>query len=62
LKDTLSLTARGSFFAVTALVRYLLGGEPADEMWEDIELSFSDVARDFWGYKYIALGVKGNRG
>jgi len=45
--------------AVTALVRYLLGGEPAGDMWQDSVLTFSDVARGHWAYKYIALAVKG---
>jgi hypothetical protein len=45
--------------AVTALGRYLLGGEPADEMWQDTELQFNDVARSDWAYKYIVLAVNG---
>ena len=45
--------------AVTALIRYLLEGEPTDEMWQGISLDFSDVSRSDWAYKYIALAVKG---
>jgi hypothetical protein len=45
--------------AVTALIRYLLGGEPDDEMWQGISLTFSDVPRSAWAYKYIALAVNG---
>jgi len=45
--------------AVTALVRYLLGGEPADSMWANINLSFTDVTKTNWAYKYIALAVNG---
>jgi hypothetical protein len=45
--------------AVAALIRYLLGGEPEDEMWQDIELKFSDVSRSDWAYKYVALAVSG---
>ena len=45
--------------AVTALIRYLLEGEPTDEMWQSIRLNFSDVSRNDWAYKYIALAVKG---
>ena len=44
---------------VTALVRYLLGGEPTDEMWATIELPFTDVLRSHWAYKYVALAAKG---
>jgi hypothetical protein len=45
--------------AVTALVRYLLGEEPVDELWQDIELKFNDVTLGIWAYKYIALAVNG---
>ena len=44
---------------VAALIRYLLGGEPADEMWEDINVSFTDVQRTHWAYKYLALATEG---
>jgi hypothetical protein len=43
--------------AVTALVRYLLGVEPTDAMWQNINLTFSDVSRTHWAYKYIALAA-----
>jgi hypothetical protein len=45
--------------AVTALVRYLLGGEPAPAMWQNINLTFSDVAQSHWAYRYVALAVRG---
>lgn len=45
--------------AVTALIRYLLGQEPSSEMWQNITLPFSDVYRQYWAYKYIALAVNG---
>ncbi|MCL1816598.1 MAG: S-layer homology domain-containing protein [Clostridiales bacterium] len=45
--------------AVTALIRYLLGGEPSDEMWRNLNITFSDVSTGAWAYKYIALAVKG---
>jgi hypothetical protein len=45
--------------AVTALIRYLLGEEPTDAMWQSINLEFSDVARSDWAYKYIVLAVSG---
>jgi uncharacterized repeat protein (TIGR02543 family) len=45
--------------AVTALTRYLLGQEPTDELWQNIDLSFTDVSKSFWAYKYIALAVNG---
>jgi len=44
---------------VAALVRYLLGGEPTDEMWEDIEVTLTDVPRTHWAYKYFALATTG---
>ena len=44
---------------VTALVRYLLGGEPTDDMWEDIPVPFVDVSRSHWAYKYVALATTG---
>lgn len=44
---------------VTALIRYLLGGEPTGDMWEDIELSLIDVPRSHWAYKYVALASAG---
>jgi hypothetical protein len=45
--------------AVTALVRYLLGGEPEDAMWQNMTLTFTDVSRTYWAYKYVALSVNG---
>ena len=44
---------------VAVLIRYLLGGEPGEEQWRGIELSFSDVAPSYWAYRYIALATKG---
>jgi len=43
--------------AVTALVRYLLGGEPQDSMWQGAKLSFSDTPVSNWAYKYVVLAV-----
>ncbi|MCL1810188.1 MAG: S-layer homology domain-containing protein, partial [Clostridiales bacterium] len=43
--------------AVTALVRYLLGGEPEDSMWKDIKLTFTDLPGSNWAYKYVALAA-----
>jgi hypothetical protein len=48
--------------AITALIRYLLGGEPADEMWQYNDLKFSDITRGNWAYKYIVLAVRGYEG
>ncbi|MCL1809547.1 MAG: S-layer homology domain-containing protein [Clostridiales bacterium] len=48
--------------AVAALIRYLMGGEPADSTWQSITLTFTDVARTDWAYKYIALAVTGFSG
>lgn len=45
--------------AVAALIRYLLGREPDDAMWQSIALNFTDVASTYWAYKYIALAVIG---
>jgi hypothetical protein len=39
------------------LIRYLLKGEPTDEMWQSIYLPFGDIAEGHWAYKYIALAV-----
>jgi len=44
---------------VAVLVRYLLGGEPSDEMWGEIVVPFSDVSRSHWAYRYIALSTTG---
>ena len=44
---------------VAVIVRYLLGGEPTDDMWEDIEMTLIDVPRDHWAYKYVALAMTG---
>ena len=46
--------------AVTALVRYLMGGEPKDATWQGLVLTFTDVAKTDWAFKYIALAVIGN--
>ena len=45
--------------AVAALVRYLLGGEPADNMWQNIANKFTDVSKTHWAYKYVMLAVNG---
>ena len=44
---------------VTALVRYMLGGEPTDDMWKDISVTFGDISRSHWAYKYLALATVG---
>jgi len=45
---------------VASLVRYLLGGEPSDKMWEGHVLKFSDVPSGTWAYAYVTLSVSGN--
>ncbi|MCL1982098.1 MAG: S-layer homology domain-containing protein, partial [Clostridiales bacterium] len=45
--------------AVAALIRYLLGGEPVDAMWQNISVSFSDVLPSHWATKYVRLAVHG---
>ncbi|MCL1981725.1 MAG: S-layer homology domain-containing protein, partial [Clostridiales bacterium] len=45
--------------AVTALVRYLLGGEPTDDMWQSLSITFTDVPSSHWAYKYVVLAVNG---
>jgi len=45
--------------AVTVITRYLLGGKPTAEMWEDADLAFVDVSSNFWAYRYLALAVTG---
>ena len=44
---------------VTALVRFLLGDEPTDEMWENVILRFTDVSTGHWAYKYVVLSANG---
>jgi len=44
---------------ITAMVRYLLGSEPTDDMWEGIPVTFVDISRDHWAYKYVALSTTG---
>jgi hypothetical protein len=44
---------------VTAMIRYLLGCEPTDAMWKDIVVSFVDISRSHWAYKYLALATVG---
>lgn len=44
---------------VTAMVRYLLHGEPEDSIWINIILPFSDIAVDHWAYKYVAIATSG---
>ena len=48
--------------AVAALIRYLMDGEPADSTWQNITLTFTDIADSYWAYKYIALAVTGFSG
>ena len=48
--------------AVTALVRYLLGAEPEDRIWQNLKLTFTDVPPDLWAYKYTVLAVNGYDG
>jgi hypothetical protein len=48
--------------AVTALIRYCLGGEPQDAMWQGKSITFTDVASGYWAYKYIVLAVNGYGG
>lgn len=44
---------------VTALVRYMLGGEPSDDMWENIDIKLTDTPRTHWAFKYLALATAG---
>jgi len=44
---------------VAAVVRYLLGGVPTDEMWENIVFKLTDVPRTHWAYEYVALATAG---
>jgi len=44
---------------VTALIRYLLGEEPEDDMWKDIDVKFADTPRTHWAFKYLALATAG---
>jgi hypothetical protein len=48
--------------AVTALVRYLLEGDPDNGMWQNKHIAFGDVSYTYWAYKYIVLGVNGYSG
>ena len=48
--------------ATKALICYLLHGEPEDEMWQDLNITLSDVSVDHWAYKYIVLAVNGYSG
>jgi hypothetical protein len=45
--------------AVAALIRYLFGGEPKDEVWKGITLKLTDVTESHWAYRYVALAVTG---
>ena len=47
------------FEVVTAVVRYWMHGDPADVTWENITVTLTDVSRDDWAYKYIALAITG---
>jgi hypothetical protein len=42
---------------VAALVRYLIGGEPTEEMLQGLSVTFTDVPSTHWAYKYIALSL-----
>jgi len=44
---------------VAAMVRYLLGGEPTEDMWEDIDFKLVDVPQSHWAYRYVALATAG---
>ena len=44
---------------VAAMIRYLYGGELPDELWQGIILEFTDVPRDHWAFRYLALAVTG---
>jgi len=44
---------------VAAMIRYLLGGEPEDGIWADIEVPFTDMQSTHWAYKYLALAAEG---
>ena len=44
---------------VAAIVRYLLGDEPTDEICKNIEITFTDVPEGSWAYKYVTLSVNG---
>ncbi|MCL1810292.1 MAG: S-layer homology domain-containing protein [Clostridiales bacterium] len=46
--------------AVAALIRYLMDGEPKDAAWQNLNVTFTDVPRTDWAFKYIALAVIGN--
>ena len=37
----------------------MIAGEPTDEMWEEIEVTFTDVQRTHWAFKYVALASVG---
>ena len=47
---------------VTALIRYLLGGEPTEKMLEELEMPFSDVPMGHWAYGHILLAAHGYTG
>jgi len=44
---------------VAAMIRYMLGGEPEDEIWAGIEVPFTDMQSTHWAYKYLALAAEG---
>jgi len=44
---------------ITALVRYMFGGEPTNEIWNSIPVAFTDITRNHWAYKYVALATAG---
>jgi len=45
---------------VTAMVRHLLTTDLTDEMWEGVNLRFTDVERAHWAYKYVVMAATGN--
>jgi hypothetical protein len=45
---------------VTAMVRYLLVKEAiTDDMWKEIVVTFTDIPREHWAFKYVALATSG---
>jgi uncharacterized repeat protein (TIGR02543 family) len=52
-------SAATRYEVITAMVRYLLTGEPTDDMWVDIPVAFIDLSRIHWAYKYVALATTG---
>ena len=44
---------------ITAVVRFMLRGEPTGDMWAGLETPYTDVPRSHWAYKYVALATFG---